>query len=86
MWSKNYDLFTCITIIILKGYFTRLNSNAVIKQPSFHVCTLIFRRYIGRFPAAATATGNKQAHITEISQFMKDAMDVSPVPEAKQLF
>ncbi|XP_067937510.1 2-oxoglutarate dehydrogenase complex component E1-like [Watersipora subatra] len=41
--------------------------------------------YIGRFPAASTATGNKQAHLTEISHFMKDAMDLSPVPEQKAL-
>lgn len=43
-------------------------------------------RYIGRHPAASTATGNKQAHMTEISQYMKDAMDVSPIPSEKKLF
>lgn len=42
--------------------------------------------YIGRFPAASTATGNKQAHMTEISHFMKDAMDLAPVPEDKATF
>jgi len=46
---------------------------------------LLFR-YIGRFPAASTATGNKQAHMTEISHFMKDAMDLAPVPEDKATF
>jgi len=42
--------------------------------------------YIGRHPAASTATGNKQAHTTEISQYMKDAMDLSPIPSEKQMF
>lgn len=36
--------------------------------------------YYGRYPAASTATGNKQAHVKENSNLMREAMDVSPVP------